>query len=97
MAAAAAADDLVPFAPRKPTATAVIERYGPPSQRIGADLWVYWNFPHAGAAALRAGYDTLTVHVVGDEVRAIRLVKTAELRALLRSIGSARRAAAPPA
>ncbi|MBL9190241.1 MAG: hypothetical protein JNK23_22355 [Opitutaceae bacterium] len=85
--------ELVPFAPRKPTATEVLARYGPPSQRIGADLWVYWNFPHASTAALNAGYDTLAVHVVGEEVRSIRLVNAAELRALLRSIGDTR----PPA
>lgn len=82
--------DLVPFEPpavRQPTAAAVLARYGPPSQRVGADLWIYWNFP-------RAGWDTLVVHVVGDEVRAIRLVNGEALRALLRSVGGANRAAA---
>ncbi|MBL9200225.1 MAG: hypothetical protein JNL39_06940 [Opitutaceae bacterium] len=95
----ASARDLVPFealAMRAPTAASVLARYGPPSQRVGADLWIYWSFPRAGVAALRAGYDTLVVHVVGDDVRAIRLVNGDALRALLRSVGEANRAAATP-
>ncbi|MEO6246347.1 MAG: hypothetical protein ABIQ12_13010 [Opitutaceae bacterium] len=89
-----ATPNLLPFEPRRLTAAEVIARYGAPSQRIGADLWVYWDFPPASVAARRAGCDTLTVYVVGQEVRAIRLVNADALRALLRSVGDANRPAA---
>lgn len=91
-------DDLVPFDQllvRKRTAAGVLARYGQPSQRVGADLWVYWRFAETPPAARRAGYDTLVIHIVGDEVRALRLVNADALRALLRSIGEANRTAVP--
>jgi hypothetical protein len=80
------------------TLSQVRTRFGEPTQRIGADLWVYWNFPTAHPIAQREGDDTLIVHVVGDHARTIKLVNGAEVRALLRQLGRANRQAAstPP-
>lgn len=92
----AASDDLVPFDQifvRKHTTAGVLARYGPPPQRIGADLWVYWRFAEAPPAARRAGFDTLIVHVTGDDVQTLRIVNAEALRALLRQLGAANRAA----
>ncbi len=76
------------------TLAQVRSRFGEPSQRVGADLWVYWNFPTSNRTALRAGYDTLIVHVVGERARAIKLVRSTEVRALLHQLGQSNRHAA---
>ena len=86
-------DELVPFGPPRLTLTTIVARYGPPSQRVGADLWIYWNFPANSAVAKHGEYDTLIVHIDGEYARAMRLVRAPDLRALLHRIGRANQAA----
>jgi hypothetical protein len=86
--------DLLPFpAPAPLTLDRVQALYGVPSQRIGADLWVYWDYRFAGGSARRAGYDTLIVHFDGEFARTVKLVRGADVRALLAQIGQAKRVA----
>lgn len=64
--------------------------YGEPSERIGADLWVYWDFQFAPNSARRAGYDTLIVYFDREFVRTVKLVRSADVRALLHKLSQAR-------
>lgn len=80
---AAATDSPVPLSEIHPSPETVRQLYGPPTQVVAPNLWIYWNFPTRNPAALRAGYDTLVVRIEHDEVVAMRLVNRADLRALL--------------
>lgn len=85
--------DLLPFAiPAPLTLDRVQTLYGEPSQHIGADLWVYWDYRGANGSARRAGFDTLIVHFDGEFARTVKLVRGADVRALLHQLGSGRTA-----
>lgn len=86
--------DTLPFPALAPlTVDRVQTLYGEPSQRIGADLWVYWDFRFASGSARRAGYDTLIVHFDGEFARTVKLVRGADVRALLQQLSQAKRVA----
>lgn len=88
--ATVADDDLVPFVPRPLTLADIIARHGPPCQRIGADLWVYWHVLPPDVAAARGGFDTLIVHFEGEAVKTVKYVRPDALRALLLRLGNGR-------
>ena len=83
-------DTLVPLAARPLTLADIVARHGPPSQQVGADLWVYWHLVPPAVAARRGGYDTLIVHFEGETVRTAKYVRADALRALLRQLGQGR-------
>lgn len=87
--------ELLPFPLLVPlTLERVQTLYGEPSERVGADLWIYWDFPFVHGAARRAGYDTLVVHFDGVFARTVKLVRATDVRALLQRLGQAKRMAA---
>jgi hypothetical protein len=90
-AEAFARPDLVPWDQLVRDPDYIRRLYGPPSAKVGADLWVYWNFSGASRAARDAGFDTLAVHVRDGEVISMRLVNGQALRTLLASVGAANR------
>jgi hypothetical protein len=55
---------------------------GRPDEKLGPDLWLYWNFQPAGQPAADEP-KALVIFFSGDRVQSIRLVETKPARALL--------------
>jgi hypothetical protein len=55
---------------------------GAPSETLGANVWVYWNFKAAGAAN-PAGSDTLVVVFSDGRVTTLRLCDSQPVRSLI--------------
>lgn len=64
----------------------VLQRLGAPSQRLNANLWIYWRYlTPEQAADDHAGCDTLVVAFSKEKVTGMKLVKTGDLQTALAS------------
>jgi outer membrane protein assembly factor BamE (lipoprotein component of BamABCDE complex) len=66
---------------------AVTLMLGVPSETVGSNVWVYWNFRGKGAPQA-ANFDTLVLVFAGDRLTTLRLCESKPMRELIAKMKS---------
>ena len=66
-----------------PTREQLVARFGPPTQVVAPNLWIFWHPVRISTRARDAGFDTLIARVEDGRIVHVRWVNGEDLRALL--------------